>query len=220
MKSFFIPFVLAFVLLQLPPFGGEPEEVPKEEPPVKGWWMVSHLTVPPNSYSKISGGIIKVESRGSRSSLFKKVEEKRSALSILSWRWKISNVVRSAIETEKNRFDAAARVKVVFGKESFFGTVEGAEPSGMKIEYLWANRIPRGKVFDHPGEKNTKVVVLESGNGKAGQWVDESRNIRKDYKDFFGTEAGSLIAIGIETDTDHSNEKVTAYYSEPVLRKH
>ena len=28
-----------------------------------------------------------------------------------------------------------------------------------------------------------------------------------------------ITAIGIQTDTDHSNESVTAYYSEPVLKK-
>jgi len=27
------------------------------------------------------------------------------------------------------------------------------------------------------------------------------------------------LAIGIQTDTDQSNEMVTAYYSEPILRK-
>ncbi len=219
MKLVLAPFALIFILFQFLPFGGSPQEKPEEKPPVKGWWMVSYFAVPPTHYSKMGGGIITAESRGSRSSLFKKVEEKRAILSVLSWRWKISNVVRSAIETRKDRFDSAARVRVVFGKGSPFGAGEGGEPSGMKMEYIWASGLPRGKRFDHPGEKNSKVIVLESGDGKAGQWVDESRNIRKDYRELFGTEPASLIAIGIQTDTDHSNEMVTAYYSEPILRK-
>jgi hypothetical protein len=32
-------------------------------------------------------------------------------------------------------------------------------------------------------------------------------------------ESPGVLAIGIQTDTDHSNEMVTAYYSEPILRK-
>jgi hypothetical protein len=28
-----------------------------------------------------------------------------------------------------------------------------------------------------------------------------------------------VLAIGIQTDTDQSNEMVTAYYSDPLLRK-
>ena len=96
---------------------------------------------------------------------------------------------------------------------------KGGEPFGLKIEYIWASRLPRGHVFDHPGEKNCKVFVLESGEGKAGQWVYEKRNIHKDFKTAFAAEPEGVLAIGIQTDTDQSNESVTAYYSEPVLRR-
>ena len=137
---------------------------------------------------------------------------------MLSWKWKISNVVHSAIETRQDRFDAAARVRVVFGRA---GGVRGfgGEPSGFKIEYIWASHLPRGHIFDHPGEKYCKVFVLESGEGKAGQWTYEERNLHKDYKKVFGTEPSRLLTIGIQTDTDHSNEMVTVYYSDPILKK-
>jgi len=219
MKLFLAPFALIFILFQFLPFGGSPQEKPEEKPPVKGWRVVTPFSIPPTHYSSIGGRIIKAESRGSRATLYRNVGEKEKDCPVLSWRWKISNVVRSAIETRKDRFDAAARVMVVFGKGSPFGAGEGGEPSGMKIEYIWASGLPKGKRFDHPGEKDTKVIVLESGDGKAGQWVDESLNIKRDYKELFGAEPASLLAIGIQTDTDHSNEMVTAYYSEPILRK-
>jgi hypothetical protein len=219
MKLFLVPFALILILFQLPPFGGSPQEKPEEKPPVKGWRMVSTFSIPPTRYSSIGGRVIKAESRGSRATLYRNVGEKERDFPVLSWRWNISNVVRSAIETQKDRFDAAARVMVIFGKENIFGLLEGPGFSGTKIEYIWASRLTRGKVFNHPGEKDTRVIVLESGDGKAGQWVDEVRHIRKDYKELFGTEPDSLLAIGIQTDTDHSNEMVTAYYSEPILRK-
>jgi hypothetical protein len=210
---------LSLVLTQLP-FGPSTPEAPEEEKtPVKGWWMVSYFAVPATQYSRVGKGIIKAESLGSRSSFFKEVGEKEKNLSILSWGWKVSNVVRSAIETKKDRFDAAARVMIVFGKEKGFSMVKGGEPLGLKIEYIWASRLPRGHVFEHPGEKNCKIFVLESGNSKAGQWVYEKRNIHKDFKTAFGTDSPGILAIGIQTDTDHSNERVTTYYSEPILKK-
>jgi hypothetical protein len=107
---------------------------------------------------------------------------------------------------------------VVFGKAGGFRGL-GGEPSGTKIEYIWATRLPKEHVFDHPGEKYCKVFVMESGEGKVGQWIYEKRNIHKDYKKAFGTEPIGLLAIGIQTDTDQSNERVTAYYSEPALKK-
>ena len=219
MKILLIPLSLILILTQLP-FGPSPSEKPEEKPsPVKGWQMVSYLTVPPTQYSRVGKGVIKAKSLGSRSSLFKEVKEKEKNFPILSWGWKISNVVRSAIETKKDRFDSAAKVMVVFGEKRGFGILGMGEPTGLKIEYIWANRLPKGHIFDHPGEKNCKVFVVESGEEKAGQWVYFERNIRKDFKKAFGEEPTGLMAIGIQTDTDQSNERVTAYYSDPVLKK-
>jgi hypothetical protein len=210
--------ILNLLFAQLP-FGPSPPEKPEEGPsPVKGWKLVTYFGVPPTQYSRAGKGIIKAESLGSRASLFREVGEKKN-FSILSWRWKISNVVRSAIETREDRFDAAARVMLVFGKEKGFEIFGTGEPSGLKIEYIWATRLPRRRIFDHPGEKNCKVFVLESGERKTGQWVYEERNIQKDFKKAFGSESPRLLAIGIQTDTDHSNEMVTAYYSDPVLKR-
>jgi hypothetical protein len=218
MKSLLIPLSLILIFAQLP-FGPQPSEKPEEEKsPIKGWRLVSYFATPPTQYSRAGKGIIRAESLGSSASLFKEVGEKEKNFSVLSWKWKISNVVRSAIETRKDLFDAAARVMIVFGREGGFRGF-GGEPSGFKIEYIWANRLQRGHIFDHPGEKYCKVFVVESGEGKAGQWVYEERNIRKDYKAAYGEEPESVLAIGIQTDTDQSNEKVTAYYSDPMLKK-
>jgi len=219
MKPLWIPLSLLFIFVQLP-FGDFKPKAPEEKKtPVKGWWVVSYFAVPPTRYSKAGKGIIKAESVGSRASLYKEVGEKGKDLPVLSWRWKISNVVRSAIETKKDRFDAAARVIVVFGRERGSKVIEGTEPSGFRIEYVWASHLPKGHIFDHPGEKYCKVFVLESGERKSGEWVFEKRNLHTDYKKAFETEPNGVLAIGVQTDTDHSNEMVTAYYSDPILKK-
>ena len=103
-------FSMIFILVQLPFGDFEPKEPEEKKTPVKGWWMVSYFAVPPTRYSRAGKGIIKAESLGSRSSLYKEAADKEKHFPILSWRWKVSNVVRSAIETRKDRFDTAARV--------------------------------------------------------------------------------------------------------------
>jgi len=219
MKPLWISLSLVLIFVQLPFGDFKPKEPEEKKTPVKGWWMVSYFAVPPTRYSRAGKGIIKAESLGTRSSLYKEVGEKERDFPVLSWRWKISNVVRSAIETRKDRFDAAARVTAVFGRDKGFKVIGGTEPSGFRVEYIWGSHLPQGRIFDHPGEKYCKVFVLESEEGKAGEWVFEKRNLRKDYKKAFGTEPNGVLAIGIQTDTEHSNEMVTAYYSDPVLKK-
>ena len=160
--------------------------------------------------------MIKAESLGARSSLFKEISDKQRDYPIVAWKWKISNVVRSAIETRKDRHDAAARIIIVFGKEKGFKFL-GKDPAGLRIEYMWASHLSRGQWFNHPAEKDCKILVLESGDGKAGQWVSERRDLHKDFKEAFHTDPPGVTAIGIQTDTDHSNERVIAWYSDPAL---
>jgi len=208
-----------FISVQLPFGDFKPKEPGERKTPVKGWWMVSSFAVPPTRYFQAGKGIIKAESLGSRSSLYREVGEREKDFPVLSWKWKVSNVVRSAIETRKDRFDAAARVIAIVGKEKGLKAVSGTEPSGFRIEYIWASHLPKGHIFDHPGKKDCKIFVLESGEGEAGEWVFEKRNLHTDYKKAFGTEPEGVLAIGIQTDTDHSNEMVTTFYSNPILTK-
>ena len=213
-----IPILFLFLMMLQLPFGPVSQEKLKEETsPVKGWRSITHFAVPATRYSK-TGDVIKAESLGSRSSLFKDIEKTKKDYPVLSWKWKVSNVVRSAIETRKDRHDAAARVMVVFEREKGFHWLRGTH-EGPKIEYIWANRLPKGHIFDHPDEMECKIFVLEFGEGKAGQWVSERRNLRKDFMEAFQASFAGVVAIGIQTDTDHSNEMVTAYYSEPMLKK-
>jgi hypothetical protein len=218
MKILFFFLVLILVFVQLP-FDPQPSEKPEEEKsPVKGWRLESYFAIPPTQYSRVGKRVIKAESLGSRASLFKEVNEKEKNFSMLSWKWKISNIVRSAIETRKDRYDTAARVMVIFRKEGGFRGF-GKEPPGFKIEYIWASHLPKGHIFNHPEEGHCKVFVLESGERRSGQWVYEERNLPRDYKTAFGKEQSGLLEVGIQTDTDHSNEKVTTYYSDPILRR-
>ena len=213
-----IPILFLFLMMLQLPFGPVSQEKLKEETsPVKGWRSITHFAVPATRYSK-TGDVIKAESLGSRSALFNDIEKTKKDYPVLSWKWKVSNVVRSAIETRKDRHDAAARVMVVFEREKGFHWLRGAH-AGPRIEYIWANRLPRGHIFDHPDEMECKIFVLESGEGKAGQWVSERRNLRKDFIEAFQASFAGVVAIGIQTDTDHSNEMLTAYYSEPMLKK-
>ncbi len=85
---------------------------------------------------------------------------------------------------------------IVFGREKGF-KLFGKEPAGLRMEYIWASHLPKGHLFDHPGEKDCKILVLESGGGKVGQWVHESRNLHKDFKEAFKMDPPGITAIGI-----------------------
>jgi hypothetical protein len=200
----------------------------------KGWKTVTYFNTSPTSYEvlKYRGRyVLKAEGIGTSSSLFKEVKAELKDYPIISWRWKISNVIRQAIETREDRNDSAARVMVVFqtrpeemplryGLEYLVKKImRENEPFGPRIEYIWGNRIEKGRIIDNPSVTHSKVIVLESGEKKANLWIGEKRNLLDDYRAAFGTDPEGILALGIQTDTDQSNEGVTAYYGEVFLRR-
>jgi len=200
----------------------------------KGWKTITYFNVPPTSYRVIKYRgkyVLKAEGIGTSSCLFREVQAELEDYPIISWRWKISNVIRQAIETRKDRNDSAARVIIVFETEPeamppWYGIeyllrrlISRNEPVGPRIEYIWGNSIEKGRILDNPSVKHSKVIVLESGERKAKQWIREKRNLVEDYEAAFGTHPRGILALGIQTDSDQSNEGVTAYYGEIFLRR-
>ena len=50
------------------------------------------------------------------------------------------------------------------------------------LNYFWANVEPPGTVLEHPRSSRAQIFVLESGNARAGQWIEEQRDISADWK--------------------------------------
>jgi len=177
--------------------------------------------------------VLMVRSIGSASGVLRRIDIDLKKFPVLVWRWKINRVVGMAIESRKDRNDSAARVRVIFGMaapkplkgppeivkffKSFGIQTEGKEPRGFKIDYIWGNNVLKGEVIDYPSSKNHKMVVVESGNKRAGRWVWEKRNLVEDFKAFFRKSPPTLIGIMVLTDTDQTNEGVVAHYSSIIM---
>jgi hypothetical protein len=212
--------------------GKESESVPE------GWEVITYFRRAENKLSLSKEGkrtVLRVRSLGSASALLKRVDVDLKAFPLLVWRWKVNRVVGMAVESRKDRNDAAARIRVIFGRptpkptqkppelpdffKSFSFKLGSREPGGFKIDYIWGNTIAKGEVVDFPGSRNHKMVVVESGSGRVEKWVWEKRNLIEDFEQLFRRSPPHLIGVVVLTDTDHTNEGVTAYYSSIVLMK-
>jgi hypothetical protein len=63
------------------------------------------------------------------------------------------------------------------------------------------------------------MIVLESGEEKLNQWVNEERNVYEDYKKAFGKDPPTISGVAIMTDTDNTGEKAIAYYGDILFKK-
>ena len=151
----------------------------------------------------------------SASGLIRKIRIDPVEYPLVSWRWKVMNVLEKGDVTKKEGDDYAARIYVVFSSLFFW--------EAKTINYVWANKIPLGEAVTSPYTPNAVMIAVESGNDKAGRWISEKRNVLEDYRQCFGKEPPKARAIAMMTDTDNTGESTTAWYgpirsgSSPIL---
>lgn len=153
--------------------------------------------------------VLRAESHGSASGLIKEIRLDPRSAPILRWSWKIERTLAKGDERTKAGDDYAARIYVVFPSVLFWRT--------RAVNYIWANRLPAGESLPNAYTSNAVMVAVESGNGKAGTWVHEERNIYEDYRALFGKEPPDLGAVAIMTDTDNTGEEAVAWYGDITL---
>ena len=147
---------------------------------------------------------IRALSRSSASALIYRIEYDPKEFPILTWMWKVRNVLKNGDAHLKDGDDYAARVYVVFHSRFIWKTTA--------INYIWANKLPVGVAIPNPFVASSIMVAVESGPGQAGIWKEERRNIYEDYQKYFGKEPPDTDAIAIMTDTDNTGEEAIAWY--------
>lgn len=175
-----------------------------------GWESKSFKGVTEYRVIKENGlSVVKAVSTASASGLVKKISFSPAKYRYLRWRWKITHTVTGGDEKSRDGDDYAARVYVIFPGR-FFWQMKA-------INYIWANKLAKGKFAPNAYTANTKMVAVESGNEKAGQWLAEERDLLADYRTLFGTDPPEAEAIAIMTDTDNTDGIAEAWYADIIL---
>lgn len=175
--------------------------------------------------------VVKAVSRGSSSGLTREVNIDPKQYPIVEWRWKIENVLQKGDVTTKQGDDYPARLYITFAydesKIDFLDQAQyelakllhGKYPPTGAITYIWESRSPVGTIVPNPYTDRVKMIVIESGADKAGQWVDESRNVYEDYRKAFGDDPPPISGVAVMTDTDNTQESAVAWYGDITFKK-
>ncbi|MFA5937748.1 MAG: DUF3047 domain-containing protein [Sinimarinibacterium sp.] len=185
--------------------------------------------VPPTMYRTMRWeGMDAVEAiaNASMALLARPVKIDLHATPMLCWLWRVERVVDTADMETKRGDDYAARVYVAFQlpKRSMSLAVRaqlalarmlyGEHVPDGAINYVWDNRHPVGTHRRNAYTDRTQMIVLRSGNGEAGGWVVERRNVRDDVIRAFGTDQATLDLVAIAADTDNTGERVRSGFAD------
>lgn len=80
------------------------------------------------------------------------------------------------------------------------------------LMYVWDPNRPVGTVLKHPRTDRIRLLVIESGPRRLGQWVDFERDVRADYEKVFGKPPRGLVGIGLMTDANNTRQASEAWY--------
>ena len=150
--------------------------------------------------------VLSCRSDGTASSLYFRKKIDLGKTPVLTWRWKIESTVEKGDASRREGNDYAARVYVVFPHWLFFKT--------RAINYIWANRLAQGAVVPNPFTANAMMLAVQSGNSKAGQWVEERRNVFEDFKQIFGEEPPLVGGVAIMCDSDNTGSSAQSWYDD------
>jgi DUF3047 family protein len=153
--------------------------------------------------------VLQARSKHAASGLVRELEADPKQYPLLRWSWKVAHTLSREDVTKKSGDDFAARVYVVF-QRTFFWRMRA-------INYVWSANMEKGAIARNAFTANAAVVAVESGDGKAGEWLSEERNIYEDYRKIFGEEPPPVGAIAVMTDTDNTQDEVTAWYGDISL---
>ncbi|TAK64209.1 DUF3047 domain-containing protein [Methylobacter sp.] len=152
--------------------------------------------------------VLKADSHAAGSGLFKEQRVDLEQTPFLNWSWRIANRLIGLNEQSKAGDDYAARIYVVVkGGLAFWQT--------KAINYVWAGNTAKDTVWPNAFAGNhAMMLALRGPETPLNVWHSEKRNIRIDLQKLFGEDVRYIDAVALMTDTDNSNQQVSAFYGD------
>ena len=177
-----------------------------------------------------AGAVLQATAEQAATGLYRRVRVDPFHQPLLEWSWRVERLIPGADLRKGSREDSAARLVVSFhGDPARLDFEDRARlrlakvfageplPYAMLI-YVWSNQIPTETALPSPQIDRIRMVVVESGAARLGQWLTYRRNVLEDYRRAFGEDPGDIVAVGVLTDADNTQQSARALYGDITLR--
>jgi hypothetical protein len=198
-----------------------------------GWrpWLLSAFKRPTRYRMVHHEGrtVVRADAQSSASGLVHPLALDPGASPLLSWQWKVDQLIAGADNTQQHLEDAPVRLVVSFDGDNtrlsvqerlFFDNIRlltGQQLPYATLMYIWENRAPRDTVIPNRHTSRIRMIVAESGTDRLGRWQTFTRNVAEDFRRAFGEAPGKIIGVGLMTDTDNTGSEATAWYGDIVF---
>jgi hypothetical protein len=183
----------------------------------------------PTRYELVDDGgtvVLKAHAERSASGIGHGAPPAWESLPVIEWRWKIAAPLVDADPADGAKEDAPVRVLLEFDGDhsklplrertvdSVAEQLAGRPLPYATLMYIHAANVPVGTIVPNPHTKRIQMFVVASGKTAVGTWQTVTRNWRDDYQKAFGQAPGTLLKVGVMTDTDNTGETADAWYGD------
>lgn len=174
--------------------------------------------------------VLRARADASTAGIIRDVRVDLAARPLLGWRWKVTRLPLKADLRTKAGDDYAARLYVVFDlrlAELPFGQrfgvtmariLYGEDVPAAALCYVWATRAAAGTFAPNAYTDRVRMIVVESGAARLGEWRAYERDAAADYRRAFGAEPPAVKGVVVSTDTDNTGETAEAFYGDVAFR--
>jgi hypothetical protein len=197
-------------------------------PGLPGWEPLPFDGRAENRFEGREDGVLVVESRGGASMLFHRLQSPPEEPFVLSWRWQLERTTGPTDLTRKGADDRPLALYVSYPYDPTTATVSerlsrpfvelarGGDAPGRVLAYTWGGSEPRGAMLRSPymGAAGA-IIVLRSGEGPLGVWLEERVRPDLDYLRAFGAPpAGPPLQVAVGADSDDTASESLAYVAD------
>jgi hypothetical protein len=150
----------------------------------------------------------------------------------LRWRWRLDEPLRAADLRRREGDDSPLKVCALFNMPlDKLGLIErnllrlARGVSGEKLPsatlcYVWDSRLATGTLLANAYTARVRLIVVNSGEQRLGQWVNHDRDPASDFKRAFGEESDAvppLLAVLVGADADNTGGHSLAWVGDVTL---
>lgn len=205
--------------------------------PVTGPWRFATLPMKAKTQYTIvemdGRHVLKVETTHSYGNLVHDARIRLNHGATLAWQWRVDRPVADADLRKKSGDDGAAKLCVFFDypkdklplterlRLSLASSLVGEPVPTESLCYVYDHQLPVGTELGNALSARIRMIVLQSGKDRLGQWIGETRNIVADYKRVFADEwrgeVPEVIGIAVQADSDNSKSDGLSYFGDIAL---
>lgn len=174
---------------------------------------------------------LEADAREGGSGMWRKIRIDPHAHPLMEWRWRVPipdpgsppltvtastspmTRISLAFHGDPGKLDFDDRVKLRMARAL---TVNGLPYASLL--YVWLVGVPVDTVLHSPHTDRVRIIVVESGVQRVGEWITLRRNVVEDYRRAFGEEPDDIVGVGVMTDYGDDGSRRRAFYGDITFR--